>query len=78
MYNDETDRYTSALYSLSPDMPREDWITIALAFSDAVPGDAGFIVFDQWSQAGSTYKPVDTKAVWKMSGVNYPGRFGVN
>ena len=65
MYNDETDRYTSALYSLSPDMPREDWITIALAFSDAVPGDAGFIVFDQWSQAGSTYKPVDTKAVWK-------------
>ncbi|MBF0141765.1 MAG: AAA family ATPase [Magnetococcales bacterium] len=54
----------SALYSLSPQCDRQTWVTIGMAVKDGL-GEAGFTLFDRWSQGGDTYKANDCRNVWK-------------
>jgi hypothetical protein len=41
---------------LDPDMPREDWIKVAMGLSHETDGDdTGFSIWDEWSAQGSKY-----------------------
>ena len=41
---------------LDPDMPREDWIKVAMGLSHETDGDdTGFYIFNDWSAQGSKY-----------------------
>ena len=41
---------------LDPDMPREDWIKVAMGLSHETDGDdTGFYMFNEWSEQGSKY-----------------------
>ena len=41
---------------LDPDMPREDWIRVAMGLSHETDGDdTGFSIWDEWSAQGSKY-----------------------
>ena len=43
---------------------RELWVAMGMAIKDEL-GDAGFDIWDQWSQADSSYNEKDARAVWK-------------
>lgn len=72
---DDADKIRSALSVISPDVDRETWVQMAMATKAAL-GSAGFDLWDEWSQGGSTYDPRAAKAVWrsvKASGGIGPG-----
>lgn len=54
----------SALYSIPPDLPREDWVKTGMAIKSEF-GDAGFAPWDNWSQGGGSYNKKDAADVWK-------------
>lgn len=45
---------------------REVWIRMCFAMKNQF-GDAGFEVWDKWSQTGATYKPADAKSTWNSA-----------
>ena len=47
-------RLESALLSLHPDMPHDDWVQIGMAIKAAL-GDGGLRVWDYWSSRGTKY-----------------------
>jgi len=47
-------RLESALLSLHPDMPHDDWVQIGMAIKAAL-GDGGLRVWDYWSSRGAKY-----------------------
>ena len=49
----------AALDCIPPDLPRDEWARIAMALKSEL-GDAGFEVFDAWSQSGATYNAKST------------------
>lgn len=53
----------SALSYIPPD-PRERWVEIAMAIKSEL-GEAGFALWDRWSQQSDRYKPADAKSVWR-------------
>jgi putative DNA primase/helicase len=59
----------AALFSLSPDVDREEWAKIAMAVKDGLSGD-GLDLFDQWSQNGQTYNKDAVKDTWNSIKAN--------
>lgn len=57
-----------ALEFISPELPRDDWVKVAMGIKNEF-GDAGFDTFDNWSMAGSSYKPADAKSAWNSISV---------
>lgn len=52
----------NALNHIPSELPRDEWVTIAIAFK-AAGGD--FDSFDAWSSTASNYKQNDAKTLWK-------------
>lgn len=50
--------------SYIPPEDRDVWIQVGMAVKDEM-GDAGFEIWDLWSQGAANYKPRDAKAVWR-------------
>jgi putative DNA primase/helicase len=53
-----------ALSFVSPDVARGDWVQIGMALK-AELADAGFDLFDRWSQGSDKYKAKDCKSTWR-------------
>lgn len=52
----------SALQSLDPNMPRDDWYRVCAA---ARAAGLEFDSFDQWSANGASYNPSDCRSTWQ-------------
>ncbi len=52
------------LAHLSPDMPRSEWASVAMALKSEF-GEAGFEYFDAWSQRSEKYRQADTCSTWR-------------
>lgn len=53
------------LAHLSPDMPRDEWATVAMALKSELGDGEGFDLFDTWSQRGETYRAADARSTWR-------------
>jgi putative DNA primase/helicase len=53
----------SALASIPAD-DRDVWIKVGMAIQSEL-GDAGFSLFDYWSQSADSYRERDTRDVWR-------------
>ena len=58
-----SDTLTAALYSI-PAEDRDTWVQMGMAIKSEL-GDAGFTLWDAWSQRSERYKPADARAVWR-------------
>ena len=58
------DQIAAALSYAPPDLLREDWVRVAMALK-AELGEAGFELFDTWSQQGKTYDAAAAAATWR-------------
>ena len=58
-----SERIRSALSHILAD-DRDIWVAMAMATKSEL-GDAGFDVWDQWSQTSDSYRPDSAKAVWR-------------
>jgi len=65
-YIEESTRIEAALFSISPDLDREQWWKVAAALKSEL-GDAGFDLFDRWSQGGGSYSATDARDTWKST-----------
>lgn len=54
----------AALQFIPADMPRDEWARIAMALKSEL-GEAGFELFDTWSQGGATYNAKATRETWR-------------
>lgn len=64
----------AALAFVPADMPREEWVRVAMAIKSEL-GDDGFELFDTWSQGSETYSTADTRDTWRS--VKAGGRVGI-
>jgi putative DNA primase/helicase len=58
------ERIRAALSHVSPDLPREEWVRVAMALK-AELGEAGFALFDDWSKSGASYDAKAARATWR-------------
>ena len=58
-----TNALQAALYSIPAD-DRDTWVQMGMAIKSEL-GDAGFALWDAWSQQSERYKPADARAVWR-------------
>lgn len=58
------DTIRAMLAHLSPDLPRDEWAAVAMALKSEL-GDAGFELFDTWSQRGEKYRAADVRSTWR-------------
>src|SRR5690554_1029334 len=58
------DQVVEALNYISPDEPRLEWVVVGMSLK-AEFGEAGFDLFDNWSQASDKYKQRDVLSTWK-------------
>ena len=58
------DTIRAALDCIPADLPRNEWARVAMALKSEL-GEAGFDLFDTWSQRGETYKAKDTRETWR-------------
>lgn len=58
----DLDRARSALYSISPDIPRDEWAVVGMASQDA---GLSFDDFDNWSSQSPKYDAKDTASTWR-------------
>ena len=61
MLND-LDRAHDALYSITADLPRDDWVKAGMGFH-AAGGD--FDTFDNWSASAPSYNAQACRDMWK-------------
>ena len=54
----------AALAAIPAGIARDDWVRVAMALKSFY-GDAGFDVFDAWSQGADSYRARDARGVWK-------------
>jgi len=54
----------AALQFISPDIPRDDWVRVAMALQSELD-ESGYDLFNDWSSGGQSYKESDTKSTWK-------------
>ena len=77
MFND-TDRARDALYSIPPDLPRDEWVKAGMGFH-AAGGD--FDTFDAWSAQAGNYRTSDARDTWRSfkpgKGVNAGTLYGM-
>ena len=63
MTNDnETERARSALFTISPDLPHDQWVRVGMA---AHAGGLSFDEWNGWSQRGSNYNPTTARDAWR-------------
>ena len=63
MTNDnETERTRSALFTISPDLPHDQWVRVGMA---AHAGGLSFDEWDGWSQHGSNYNAATARDAWR-------------
>ena len=58
-----TNALQAALYSIPAD-DRDTWVQMGMAIKSEL-GDAGFALWDAWSQRSKRYKAADARAVWR-------------
>lgn len=58
------DTIETALTYISPNKPRAEWARIGMALKHEL-GDAGFVVFDNWSRGGDSYDEKSARETWK-------------
>ncbi|MDH6150512.1 MULTISPECIES: DUF927 domain-containing protein [Paraburkholderia] len=58
------ERIKAALACIPADVGRDDWVRIGTAIKSEL-GEAGFDVFDSWSQAGESYAAADVLSTWR-------------
>ncbi|MFM0136837.1 DUF927 domain-containing protein [Caballeronia grimmiae] len=61
---DEQQRIETALLCIPPDIPREEWARVGAALKDEM-GDAGFDLFDRWSQGAGNYEAAAARDTWR-------------
>ncbi|ANB73772.1 hypothetical protein AYM40_16455 [Paraburkholderia phytofirmans OLGA172] len=61
---DEYQRIEAALFSIPPDIEREQWFRIAAALKHEL-ADTGFDLFDMWSQGAANYSASDARDTWR-------------
>lgn len=54
----------NALFYISPNLARNEWARVGMSLHHEL-GEAGFSLFDQWSQGGGNYSLQDTKSTWR-------------
>jgi putative DNA primase/helicase len=60
------DLIRAALLHIAPDIDREEWARIAMAIKSEFADQAGFDLFDQWSQgAPAVYSASATRTTWR-------------
>ncbi|MBL8352649.1 MAG: DUF927 domain-containing protein [Burkholderiaceae bacterium] len=52
------------LAHLSPNMTHDEWAAVAMALKSEL-GEAGFDLFDGWSQRGEKYRAADVRSTWR-------------
>jgi phage/plasmid primase-like uncharacterized protein len=60
----DMDRIRSALFSLSPDMPRSEWAEIGMALKSGL-GEGGRELFQEWSHKSKKYDARDVRDTWR-------------
>ncbi|WP_250489897.1 DUF927 domain-containing protein [Caballeronia sp. INML2] len=60
----EVERIRQMLAAIPPDIPYPDWLRIGTALKTEF-GDAGFGLFDSWSQGGVKYCEKTARATWR-------------
>lgn len=58
------DLIRDALAAIPPDLDREQWVRLAMAIKSEL-GNAGFELWDAWSQQAQAYSAVDARDAWK-------------
>jgi len=53
-----------ALAYISPDICRDEWVKVAMALKSEI-GDAGYSMFDTWSQDSNKYDESACKSTWR-------------
>jgi antirestriction protein ArdC/phage/plasmid primase-like uncharacterized protein len=53
-----------ALSHITADLPRDEWARMAMAIKSEFPDDAGFALFDEWSQGGQSYNAPSVRSTW--------------
>ena len=67
------ERISSALAAIAPN-DRETWVRMAMAIKSEL-GEAGFLIWDEWSQQADSYKTADACTVWR--GIKEVGHVGI-
>lgn len=67
-------RIRAALQFIDPS-DRETWVNMAFAIKDEL-GDAGFDLWDTWSQQANTYQPASARDAWKSAKATGPLKIG--
>ena len=63
--DEEQQQIESALKSLDPSMPYDDWVKIAMALHNAYDGsDEGLMLFNKWSAESDKYKSGEPSKKW--------------
>jgi len=63
--DEEKQQIASALKSLDPSMPYDDWLKIGMALHNAYDGsDEGLMLFDKWSAKSDKYKSGEPSKKW--------------
>lgn len=63
--DEEKQQIASALKSLDPSMPYDDWVKVAMALHNAYDGsDEGLMLFDKWSAKSDKYKSGEPSKKW--------------
>ncbi|WP_232071136.1 DUF3631 domain-containing protein [Paraburkholderia pallida] len=61
---DDVSRIEQALACIPADLKRDDWARIGAALKHEL-GDAGFDLFDSWSQHGESYNAAAVRSTWR-------------
>jgi putative DNA primase/helicase len=61
---DENQRIEAALSCIPADLPRDEWARIGAALKHEL-GEAGFDLFDSWSQRGDSYDAAAARSTWR-------------
>jgi hypothetical protein len=60
--DNEVERVHDALHNIPPDLPRDEWVKVGMAFHAA---GGSFDDFDNWSAGGTTYKAQECRSTWR-------------
>ncbi len=58
----ETARAADALHAIPPDLSRDEWVKVGMAFHAA---DGDIVTFDNWSSQAANYNAADCRNMWK-------------
>ena len=58
----DIERARAALYAIPPDLPRDDWVKVAMAANAA---GLDLAAFNDWSAQADSYDPAAARDVWK-------------